>query len=103
MFVLEREDEDKRMVKLVVFFIFKTALFGDISKKNQHIHFIMYGHSSWSTFGSHPSIQCNIDWIMIQSELVVNWKSKARSICGLPPIKSSHLIQVRITIVIGKL
>ena len=43
--------EDKRMVKLE--FFFKTTLFGHILQKNQHIHFLVHGHSSWSTFGLH--------------------------------------------------
>ena len=34
-------------------FLFKTALFGHTLKKNQHVHFLVHAHSSWSTFGSH--------------------------------------------------
>ena len=47
--------EDKRMVKLGIFFnIFKISLFGHIFFiKNQHIHFLVHGHSSWSSFGLH--------------------------------------------------
>ena len=30
---------------------FKTTFFGHVLKKNHHIHFLVHGHSSWSTFG----------------------------------------------------
>ena len=43
--------EDKRMVKLE-FFSFKTTLLGHVSK-SKHIHFLVHGHSSWSTFDLH--------------------------------------------------
>ena len=29
---------------------FKTALFWTFKKKNQHIHFLVHGHFSWSMF-----------------------------------------------------
>ena len=32
---------------------FQNCLFWTYNKKNQHIHFLMHGHSSWSTFGIH--------------------------------------------------
>ena len=35
------------------FFFFKTALFGQILNKNQHMYFLVHSHSSWSTFGLH--------------------------------------------------
>jgi hypothetical protein len=44
--------EDKRMVKLEFFINF--FLFGHVLKiknKNQHIHFLVHDHSSWSTSG----------------------------------------------------
>ena len=52
----KREDEDKRrqeMMKLELFF--KTILSEHILKKikNQHIHFWVHDHSSWSTIGLH--------------------------------------------------
>ena len=30
---------------------FKTAFLGHFYIKNQHIRFLVYGHSAWSTFG----------------------------------------------------
>ena len=36
------------MVKLYFYFYFKTSFFGHILKKT-HIHFLVHGHSSWST------------------------------------------------------
>jgi hypothetical protein len=47
-----REDEDKRMVKLDYSSFSRPSFLGYIIK-NQHIHFLVYGHSSWSTFGLH--------------------------------------------------
>ena len=44
--------EDKRMVKLA--FLFLKLPFLDIYyEKNEHIHFLVHGHSSWFTFGLH--------------------------------------------------
>ena len=37
---------------LVFWFFFKLP-FLDICYKNQHIHILVHGHSSWSTFGLH--------------------------------------------------
>jgi hypothetical protein len=50
--------KDKRMVKLdfyfyFSFFPFKTTFLRYIFYKNQHIHLLVHGHSSWSTFGLH--------------------------------------------------
>jgi hypothetical protein len=42
--------EDRRLARLILFF--KTALFGHISK-TRHIHFLVHGHFSWSTFNLH--------------------------------------------------
>ena len=36
-----------------IIFTLKTTLLGHIFKINQHIHFLVHGHSSWSTFGLH--------------------------------------------------
>ena len=44
--------KDNIMVKLDLFFW--IVFLGHVSKKNQHIHFMVHGHSSWSTFGLHP-------------------------------------------------
>ena len=35
------------------YFFLKTSIFGAYIKKNQHIHFLMHGYSSWSTFSLH--------------------------------------------------
>jgi hypothetical protein len=43
--------EAKRLVRLK--FLFKTVNFGQIFKNNQHIHFLVHGHSTWSTLGLH--------------------------------------------------
>ena len=45
--------EDKRMVKLGLFFQKLSFLDKEVKKKNQHIHFWVHGCSSWSTFGLH--------------------------------------------------
>ena len=42
--------EDKKMVNLVFSFLFKNTFFENKLEKNQHIHFLVHGHSSWSTF-----------------------------------------------------
>ena len=48
-----REDEDKkRQENDQTLFCFK-CLFWAYLKKNQHFHFLVHGHSSWSTFGLH--------------------------------------------------
>ena len=43
--------EDKRLVNME-FFSLNLPFLG-IFKKNQHIHFLVHGHSSWSMFGLH--------------------------------------------------
>ena len=43
--------EEKRMDKLDIFF--KHYPFWRYIKKNQHVHFLVHGHSSWSTFDFH--------------------------------------------------
>ena len=47
--------EDKRMVKLDFSFLFsQNCLFwAYIKNNNQHIHFLVHGHPSWSTVGVH--------------------------------------------------
>ena len=49
--------EDKRMVKLFFNFFFQNypywAYMKKKSKKNQHVWFLVHGHSSWSTFSLH--------------------------------------------------
>ena len=47
--------EDWRMIKLeLLFFLSKMPFLGHILlNKNRHIHFLVHGHSSWSTYGVH--------------------------------------------------
>jgi hypothetical protein len=45
--------KEKEKVKLFFLFLFKIHFFMDIYYKHQQIHFLVHGHSSWSTFGVH--------------------------------------------------
>ena len=45
--------EDTRMVKKNLFFLNSKLSFLDIYLNNQHIHFLVHGHSSWSMVGLH--------------------------------------------------
>jgi hypothetical protein len=61
--------EDKRMVKLYIFLSFIPTFFGHILKKTQHIHFLMHGHSSWSTFGLHlvRTLKNFVNWFLFET------------------------------------
>ena len=52
-----REVEDKRRQKKIRewsnFNFFSTMTFWAYTKKNQHIHSLVHGLSSWSTYGLH--------------------------------------------------
>ena len=45
--------KDKRMVKLYFILFFQNFLIWAYIFLNQHIHFLVHGHSAWSTFGLH--------------------------------------------------
>ncbi len=45
--------EDKRMIKLDFFNDYKIAFCAYIKKNNKHVHFLLHGRSSWSTFDLH--------------------------------------------------
>ena len=52
-FLRKRGQRQKQTREWPYFNFFKTAFFGHILKKKQHIHFWVHGHCSWSTFGLH--------------------------------------------------
>ena len=49
----KRSEDNRKQENGQTLMFFKTALFGYIYKENQHIHFVVHGHSSWSTFNLH--------------------------------------------------
>ena len=54
LFLSEEKRKQEKTKYWSNFNFFTSALFGHMLKeKNQHIHFLVYCHSSWSTFGLH--------------------------------------------------
>ena len=59
--------------------VFSKLLFFDIYQKNQDIHFLVHGHSSWFTFGLHLVRDPKASWI------VLFFKKKKKSDHGKRP------------------
>ena len=49
-----RQEKTRERSNLIVLIFFQNCIFwAYFKKKNQHIHLLVHGHSSWSTFGLH--------------------------------------------------